>query len=148
MAADLSKPSVYELTRLEHVQIRNQLRELHRVLALQQTSLEEVERLLQELRAGLHQHFCNEEREGFFEQIVARAPQLSRQADSLTHEHADMIEELDSILRSTQRGEVQPVCWRTLALRFEDFMKCLMHHESEENGMLQQAYVDDLGTKD
>ena len=32
--------------------------------------------------------------------------------------------------------------------RFQDFMKKLMHHESEENGMLQQAYLDDLGTKD
>jgi iron-sulfur cluster repair protein YtfE (RIC family) len=148
MATELSKQTASELTRLEHEQIRERLKVLHRMLAARTAPLEEVDRLFHEFRTILSQHFSNEERDGFFDQIVARAPQLSRQADSLTHEHADMLGQLDAILAGVQRGTGRPLCWQTLALRFETFMKRLMHHESEENGMLQQAYVDDLGTKD
>lgn len=104
--------------------------------------------MLSAFRELLFSHFRSEERDGFFEQIVARAPQLSRQADVLTREHAALLDELDRLIRSVQGVSGRPLCWQTLGMSFDGFTKNLMHHESAENGILQQAYVDDLGTKD
>jgi len=148
MSASVPNLTVYEQARQEHEMIRERLKFLHRQLEQQQVPLNEVERLLKELRDCLNTHFHNEEREGFFDQIVTRAPQLSQQADSLTREHVELLQDLDALILFAECGSGQPLCWQTLTLRFQDFMKKLMHHESEENGMLQQAYVDDLGTKD
>jgi hemerythrin HHE cation binding domain-containing protein len=148
MATPISQHSVYELTQREHEQIRGKLKFLHQQLKQQQASVEEVERLFVELRSVLVAHFHNEECDGFFDQIVARAPQLSRKADSLTREHMKFLGDLDSLVRIASGRTGQPACWHTLSLRFEEFVKQLMHHECEENGMLQQAYIDDLGTKD
>lgn len=148
MATSVPNLTVYEQARQEHEMIRERLKCLHRRLEQQQAPLDEIVRLLTELRDCLNTHFHNEECEGFFDQIVTRAPQLSQQADSLTREHVELLQDLDALMLFAECGSGKPISWQTLALRFQDFMKKLMHHESEENGMLQQAYVDDLGTKD
>ena len=148
MTTHVSKRSAYEQARREHEQLRERLKFLHHQLELRQVPLAEMERLLNEFRGRLESHFHSEEHEGFFDQVVSRAPQLSRQADSLSHEHVELLQGLDSLIGLAGCDTDQPQCWRVLTLRFEDFMKQLMHHESEENGMLQEAYSDDLGTKD
>ena len=148
MASHVSSKSVFEQMQHEHELLRERIKVLHQTIDLRQASLEEVVRLLQDLRDVLDIHFSEEECGGFFDQIVARAPQLSRQAKHLTEEHVQLLQETDSLIRFAARGTGQPICWRTLALRFQDFSKLLMHHESDENGMLQRAYQEDLGTKD
>lgn len=148
MDTKMLRQSAYEQTRLEHEQIREQIELLHRQLVQRRASLEDIEQSLIALRDILFSHFHSEERDGFFEQIVARAPQLSRQADVLTHEHTALLNELDGLIQSVQGISGRPLCWQTLDMSFDDFTKKLMHHESAENGILQQAYVDDLGTKD
>jgi hypothetical protein len=148
MATDTSAESVYERTQLEHEQLREKIGNLHQRFAARGTAPDEIVRLLHDLRGALATHFNNEECEGFFEQIVTRAPQLSRQAQHLTHEHLDMLEQLDSLVRASEFAAEEGKLSSELAARFHEFSKHLMHHESEENGMLQSAYGDDLGTKD
>lgn len=148
MATETSAESVYEQTRREHEQLRERIKFLHQRFDSRSATPDEIARLLRELRAALATHFSNEECEGFFEQIVTRAPQLSRQAQKLTHEHVDMLERLDAIVRAADISAAEAVFPAELGARFHDFSKTLMHHESEENGMLQSAYQDDIGTKD
>lgn len=148
MATDTSADSVYERTQLEHEQLREKIGNLHQRFAARGATPDEIVRLLRDLRGALATHFNNEECEGFFEQIVTRAPQLSRQAQHLTHEHLDMLEQLDSLVRASEFAAEEGAVPQELATRFHAFSKHLMHHESEENGMLQSAYGDDLGTKD
>lgn len=148
MTRQRSKRSMHEQARREHEQLRERLKSVHHQLELHQVPLAEMERLLNEFRGRLEAHFHSEEQDGFFDQVVSRAPQLSRQAESLSHEHGELLQALDSLIGLAGCDTGDPQCWRVLTLRFEDFMKQLMHHESEENGMLQEAYVDDLGTKD
>jgi len=148
MATETSAESVYEQTHREHEQLRERIKHLHQRFEARPATSAEITQLLKELRAALATHFNNEECEGFFEQVVTRAPQLSRQAQKLTHEHVDMLEQIDSLVRAAEIAAAESVCPPELATRFHDFSKKLMHHESEENGMLQSAYVDDLGTKD
>jgi iron-sulfur cluster repair protein YtfE (RIC family) len=148
MTTETSADSVYEQTHLEHEQLRERIKFLHQRFEARPATPDEIVRLLSELRAALATHFNNEECEGFFEQIVTRAPQLSRQALKLTHEHVDMLERLDAIVRAAEIAAAESVIPAELSARFHEFSKTLMHHESEENGMLQSAYQDDLGTKD
>ncbi|MGD9636226.1 MAG: hemerythrin domain-containing protein [Pirellulales bacterium] len=148
MAAETSAETVYERTHLEHEQLRERIKFLHQRFDARSATPDEIVRLLGELRAALGTHFNNEECEGFFEQIVTQAPQLSRQALKLTHEHVDMLERLDAIVRAAEISAADGVFPDDLAARFHEFAKTLMHHESEENGMLQSAYQDDIGTKD
>jgi len=148
MATHTSEDSVYEQTQLEHEQLRERIKFLHQRIDARPASPDEIVKLLRELRDALMAHFRGEECDGFFDQIVTRAPQLSRQAQKLTHEHVVFLEQVDSLIQLAERSAGEPLCPPELAAQFHDFSKLLMHHESEENGMLQSAYQDDLGTKD
>jgi iron-sulfur cluster repair protein YtfE (RIC family) len=148
MATPILKQEVFEQARAEHEQIRERLKLLHQQLDKRQASLDDIIKRLQELRDCLTAHFRSEECDGFFQQIVEHAPQLTRKADVLSHEHLAMLDELDQLIQFATCDSGQPLCWRTVTLRFDEFMRKLMHHEREENGMLQTAFVDDLGTMD
>lgn len=148
MTSETSAASAYEQTQREHERLREMIKHLHQEFEIRPERPREIARRMQELRAALATHFNNEECAGFFDQIVARAPQLSRQAQRLTHEHLDLLEELDSLARAAEIATSEATLLSELSLRFRTFSKKLMHHESEENGMLQSAYGDDIGTKD
>ena len=148
MATHTSETSAFEQAQKEHEQLRERIKFLHQRIDVRPASADEIAKLLRELRAALETHFRNEECDGFFDQIVTRAPQLSRQAQKLTHEHVDLLQQTDALIHLADGSAGEPICPATLAAQFHDFSKLLMHHESEENGMLQSAYQDDLGTKD
>jgi iron-sulfur cluster repair protein YtfE (RIC family) len=132
----------------EHEQLRERLKVLHQKIEVHPAPPEEVATLLRELRVALESHFQCEENGGFFDDIVTQAPQLSRQAQKLTHEHVDLLKHADTLVQMAEESQGQPICDPTLASRFRYVSRLLMHHESEENGMLQTAFQDDLGTKD
>jgi iron-sulfur cluster repair protein YtfE (RIC family) len=140
--------SVYEQALREHEALEKKLAYLNLQLERREVPLEEIVKLLDGLRHFFVCHFRNEEQGGLFETVVERAPHLSRLADKLTHEHGELLERLDGLLKFARRGTGQPLCWRMLGLRLRDLTEKLHQHESEENGMLQMAYADDLGTKD
>jgi iron-sulfur cluster repair protein YtfE (RIC family) len=148
MVTRTKKRSVFEQARREHEVLERKLRFLNKQLEKRQVPLEEIVKLLDGLRSFFVDHFQKEENDGFFELIVAQAPHLSRLADKLTHEHFELLERLDGLIRFARRGTGQPLCWRMLSLRLQDFARKLQAHESQENGLLQMAYTDDLGTKD
>lgn len=148
MASKTKQRSVYEQALREHEALEKKLAYLNLQLERREVSLEEVVKLLERLRSFFIRHFQNEEDGGLFETVVERAPHLTRLADKLTHEHIELLARLDGLLKFARRGTGQPLCWRMLSLRLADFTKVLHRHESEENGMLQMAYTDDLGTKD
>jgi iron-sulfur cluster repair protein YtfE (RIC family) len=148
MSSHASEGSAYEPTQREHEQLRERIKFLHQRIDVRPASVDEIAKLLRELKEALVTHFRNEECEGFFDQIVTRAPQLSRQAQKLTHDHVDLLQQADALIHLAEQSAGEPICPATLAVRFHDFSKLLMRHESEENGMLQSAYQDDLGTKD
>lgn len=141
-----SHRSTFEQTQQEHEQLRERIRFLHQRMEDRPAEPGKITALLRELRDALEAHFRGEECDGFFDQIVTRAPQLSRLAQKLTQEHADMLRQADSlILIAAADASTIPA---DLISGFQAFSKLLMRHESEENSMLQSAYQDDLGTKD
>ena len=140
--------SVMEAAIREHRMLEKKLAHLNLQLERREVPLSDIVRLLEKLKTFFLHHFQLEEEGGLFEEAVELAPHLSRLANKLVAEHQVLIERLDGLLRFARRGTGQPLCWRMLMLRLRDFTKLLQQHEAEENGMLQMAYGDDLGTKD
>jgi iron-sulfur cluster repair protein YtfE (RIC family) len=106
----------------------------------------EVLELLGELEIRLTEHFAHEEQAGFLENALQAAPRLSRRAGHLKGAH----EKLSSLLnRLTERAERAAVdddeAWRAIAAQFESFRERLRDHEHEEDELIQQALLDDLG---
>jgi len=141
--------TVYDRIRDEHVALRDKLGRIHSVLASEEISEKEIQRLLEEFHAALKLHFAGEEEvEGFFEDVVTRAPQLASRADRLYHEHEDLLQRADELCRFAAAGSPSLTWWRELSCRCHEFSRDLMHHESEENQLLQAVYQDDIGTTD
>lgn len=148
MVACVSPRSALEIAQQEHNQLHEKLDTLARLIEKRAVTLERVVELLESLRKFFIAHFQKEERSGLFELIEERAPHLSRQVRKIMGEHAELVKRMDGILRFARRGTGQPLCWWMLNHRMEDLVAKLRKHESDENGVLQMAYADDLGTKD
>jgi iron-sulfur cluster repair protein YtfE (RIC family) len=140
--------SAFERAKHEHEELHRKLNYLTRQIESRQSSLADIVVLLDGLRNFFLHHFQREEQSGLFDAIEKRAPHLSRNVRNLTHEHYDLLERLDGLLRFARRGTGQPLCWWMLTQRMHDLVIRLQRHESEENLVLQMAYSDDIGTKD
>ena len=132
----------------EHEALREKLRHIHDVLAAHDTPGERLSVLLRNLHDALVVHFSNEEFHGFFGEITAHAPQLKSSADKLCAEHLGMLHRASELGRFAAAGTGSEAWWRELRAGFQVFSKQLMHHESNENALLQQAYQEDIGTND
>ena len=140
--------SAIDQARMEHDLLEAKLKYLNLQLENRQVPLDEIVRLLDGLRKFFVLHFQKEESAGLFDVVAERAPHLTRLVSRLTQEHYELLARIDNLVRFARRGTGQPLCWHMLSLRLRDFTKKLQQHESEENGLLQMAYCDDLGTKD
>ena len=134
--------------REEHETLVRLIGELHRALTERDEPVADVARLVCSLQEHLAIHFREEEDDGFFDQIVDLAPRFSEQTDELREEHAQLNSELDELakLAGTEAGSDE--WWQRLEQGFHHLGKHLMHHEHKENELLQDAYEDDIGSKD
>lgn len=139
---------VFEQTRQEHEELRDLLGAVTRALSQRHDTVDRVAELLTTLSEHAQTHFDQEESSGFFEQVVAKAPRLSDRADALLQEHAALRETLRSLATQARENRTSPDWWDDMEKGFHDFSKRLMHHESEENAILQEAYGQDIGSQD
>lgn len=140
---------VAEKIRQEHDELRGKLRQIHAALAVRDVEAEELRELLHEFQYALAVHFSNEEEsEGFFESVTAHAPRLTHDAGQLCNEHDELMHKATELCRFAMAGSPSMAWWRELSSRCHEFSKQLMHHESEESQLLQQAYQEDLGGVD
>jgi iron-sulfur cluster repair protein YtfE (RIC family) len=143
-----SEVEVIESIEREHEALREKLRFIHEALAAHHLRGEKLAELLHNLHDTLVVHFSNEEFHGFFGEITARAPQLKSSADKLCAEHQAMLHRASELVRFAAAGTGSEAWWRELRSGFQVFSKELMHHESNENALLQRAYQEDIGTND
>jgi iron-sulfur cluster repair protein YtfE (RIC family) len=132
----------------EHEALRNKVHKIHSVLAKPEPTRNEIEALLSEFQNALRVHFSEEETEGFFDEVTAQAPRLTTEAGKLCIEHRQLLREAEELCRFAAAGSPSMPWWRELRSRCHEFSKRLMHHESEENGLLQEAHQSDIGTND
>lgn len=143
-----SPHDAFEEIRREHEELRERLGRMHRALEQEGIADQEVSAMLMELYRALESHFRNEEHEGFFDQITSHDPRLSTNTRRLCTEHQELLHIAMEMARFSAAGASSQARRRELRSRFQAFSKQLMHHESDENALVQQAYQEDIGAHD
>jgi iron-sulfur cluster repair protein YtfE (RIC family) len=148
MNRTMSQSNVIDRVLQEHNALRDKVSQIHSILASPEPSQDEIETLLREFLNAMLVHFSNEENEGFFDQVTAHSPRLAGQAGKLCVEHKQMLREAEELCRFAAAGSPSMPWWRELRSKCHEFSKRLMHHEHEENKLLQEAYQTDIGAYD
>jgi len=105
----------------------------------------EMLRLLRKLEHRLPEHFEYEEAGGYLAEALAMAPRLTRRAQRLRGEHADFSAKLAALASRAREAGESPASWKTLAAGVRKFTYELRHHELEENTLIHDAFMDDIG---
>jgi iron-sulfur cluster repair protein YtfE (RIC family) len=151
MAATSTPPArsaTVERITQEHAALRQKVHGIHSALAEQDPNSIEIETLLREFLDALKLHFASEEDAGFFTEVCSRAPRLAGRAGALCFEHCQLLQEAVALSHFAEAGSPSMQWWRELSARCHEFSKRLMHHESEENKLLQDVHQSDIGSGD
>ncbi len=105
----------------------------------------EMLRLLRKLEHLLPEHFEYEEAEGYLAEALAVAPRLTRRAQRLRGEHNHFSEKLRGLADRAREADESPGSWTALATGVRRFTYELRYHELEENRLVLDAFMDDLG---
>ena len=104
------------------------------------------------LRNHLHDHFEQEEGEGFLEEAVTRVPRLSSSAVSIIGEHQTLLAQLDRIIAmlkpkptGADEDPTPAASWLQIDREFEAFAEHMQAHERRELILVQEGYNEDLG---
>jgi iron-sulfur cluster repair protein YtfE (RIC family) len=148
MNASTSSHDTFEKMHQEHDALREKLGQIHDLFTGVNPSHIEIIALLQEFEEALALHFSNEEVGGYFADVTSRSPELAEHVGRLAREHQELRQSAAELRRFALAGSPSMPWWRELASRCHAFSQHLMHHESEENRLLQQAYRQDVGVID
>lgn len=97
--------------------------------------------LFSQLRVDLVLHFAFEEADAFFGAVLRERPSLSQAVTRLRHEHAAMLEQLETL--KNRVGDAQH--WPELARPTADLVDAFRKHEHEEADLLQEFVLRDDG---
>ncbi len=141
-----------ETIRSKHFALRQQIRTLEELFAEPPgAGVERARRtltLLEDFDLGLREHFAVEEKGGYFADILKVAPRLSRRAARLEQNHKEFSERLQSLLALVRYAVDAPDDWERVTSAVERFLQALRAHEDEENELVREAFMDDLGLGD
>lgn len=146
------KRTPLERTLAEHFALRQQIRALEQLLKENDDpggeNLTKTRTLLEAFDPVLREHFADEERGGYFSEALRAAPRLSRRAERLAENHIELRERLESLLDLTRTAADAPDKWQKVTTGLAKFVKTLRAHEDEENDLVREAFMDDLGRGD
>ncbi len=143
-----SKHELFEEIRREHEELRVLLGDIKRMLGKRLETVASVAEMLASLGEHVETHFAEEETAGLFEHVVDRAPHLSERIEALRTEHQQLLSDVRRLSQVASAGDRSGDWWQQLETAFHEFSSGLMHHESAENDLLQEAYTDDIGAAD
>lgn len=131
-----------------HRGLKALIREIDEALGAQTRSIVEVSRLVARLGDQLVKHFAMEEDGGYFADALTHAPQLIARANALLAQHPMMRTQAKTILVDLGSAEGQEHWWEETTQRFRAFKAELLRHEMREDKLLQEAYLQDIGSHD
>ncbi len=102
-------------------------------------------RLIADADLLLRAHFAFEEAGGNLSEALAVAPRLAQRAAGLRRDHrrfTTRFARLATFARGMREGDEN---WERLGVAIGDFNRELRLHDLDENRLVQEAYLDDLG---
>jgi hypothetical protein len=149
MASHTPPHQALETLLVEHRQLKGLLEKIDRALEQRRDTIDQVGDLLGQLGDRLIKHFALEEEGGYFAEAVLHAPQLVSKANALLAQHPRICTQAVTMAREIRRQQAADEdWWQQTAIRFRAFREELLRHERHENGLLQEAYTQDLGAHD
>jgi hypothetical protein len=111
--------------------------------------LEEVRRRFEHLRAHMIKQFALEEDGGYLVPVLECRPTLSKQVEALRHEHAEIIEILNTIHDALHRAEpVDGLLIRDTWSRIRNLLGYIEDHDQNEYKLVTSVFTVDMGGKD
>ena len=138
----------FEQVRREHDRLRELLGSMHRVLADRHEGGDEVAAMFDSLCQRLDSHFHTEDEGELFEQIIDHAPHLADRANATRAAHDGLLNRIQEIAEQAHAKTGSDQWWQQLSEEFQHFGTELMQHENQEGELIQEAYGDDIGSKD
>ena len=89
------------------------------------------------LRTHLSEQFRHEEQGGYAQEVLTQAPQQERVVRKLLEQHADLAKSLDELIEQARAAESVD---EGLCERVREWANRLREHESQENGLLEDAF--------
>lgn len=145
---DASDHEAYEKIKHEHEHLREVLKDVRDAFAGGQASIDRLPNALEALRNELDEHFALEESTGYFSAEIDVAPRLASQAESLLEQHQHFRDRLEELIRRCRESTDLQAEAEQLQAAVDEFTWNLLRHEAEENDLIQQAYTEDIGSKD
>jgi iron-sulfur cluster repair protein YtfE (RIC family) len=96
------------------------------------------------LQERLTAHFAREEKGGWLEEAVVRAPHLAKQLTAIEHEHGPLLEQLRQLYNDAAKMPATGEGLTKLEHEFEAFATRLLAHEEAENAILCQGFNEDM----
>ena len=145
--ATLRKPAAPTRYSTITASLKSLLAEISSTLA-ERTSADSACQLLQRLSDRLSEHFILEEQGGYFAEAMMRSPHLIARANGLMAQHDKLRTAAEEAARLAAAERQAGEFWEAARTRFEALRQSLLNHESGEDSLLQEAYVQDLGASD
>ena len=100
---------------------------------------------LERLRAHLTEHFRFEEEDGYLDGVVKREPHRRGVVQQLLEEHGQLARCLDALVEATVTDAPLDGSFRD---KLRAWVAQVRHHESRENGLVQDAFNLDTAAED
>lgn len=150
----MTTQKIADWVRREHEKVREVATRLQEKVAIVPRTnhakwIQEAREAFDHLRAHMIKHMALEEQDGYMATVVELRPALSREVDRLSHEHAELMQIMDSIHEDLHelRGEDHLLILDSCR-RIQNLLHYLEHHEKDENLLLLSTFSNDVGTKD
>lgn len=125
----------------DHRRLDAKLRELRRAIESARHEAadpgERIDELLQQVRNELQWHFDCEQEGGCLDEVVARLPRLSLEADRIQAEHEELLEQLDQLI---DEADESPHSHDRFLERLDAFYRQFHEHEQAEDQLLREGF--------
>ncbi|MCA9236676.1 MAG: hemerythrin domain-containing protein [Planctomycetales bacterium] len=148
MAHDATTRQYADAVHADHRQLAGLLSDIRAEFDAEERSKRRLEKIVTTLSELCEAHFRREEEGGYMREAVQQAPQLSARARTLGEEHEELQEQIEKLRILIHSGVESSAWWIRVQSDFAAFAKQISRHESEENALLQEAFSQDIGTKD
>lgn len=148
MPHDVSSRHFAEAVQADHLELGALLAAIRKEFAAPGRSKRQLEKLVTNLAELCEEHFQREEEGGYLHEAVQQAPQLSARAKVLGDQHEPLQEAIEKLRILIHSGIESAAWWVRVQSDFSAFAKTISHHEADENSLLQEAYTQDIGSKD
>jgi hypothetical protein len=138
----------FEEIRDQHCQLKSRLAAIEQALDERTASVAEVSDMLGQLGDCLIKHFFLEEEGGYFAEALTHAPQLIERANNLLAQHPKFASLTGEMIDQAKNWQSDVGWWEQTRTRFLQFKAELVRHERQEDGLMQEAYTQDIGAHD